>query len=307
MRQRPFAFKEGLNLTQQEISSALALAVKAVREKNPSAPSITNTVTQDFVANAQLAVGGSAAMLYLADECAAIAKVAPAFYINMGTAMPFYAETLPKAAQALHANQTPWVLDPVGIGLASLRTDILRQFKNFPPSIIRGNASEIIALAKLWGLIESSGGKVRGVDSTEKVSEAKAAAVALAKFTGGAVAVSGEEDLVTDGKEEILCAGGSALLTKVTGGGCALGGVMAIYLAVANPFIAALTATTMFNLAGTKAAAQSDAPASFKVNFLDNLYKLTAEDVANNFRLVGSLENIFELSLQAPELKNILE
>ena len=82
---------------------------------------------------------------------------------------------------------------------------------------------------------------------------------------------------------------------------------MAIYLTVATPFIAAVTATTMFNLAGTKAAAQSDAPASFKVNFLDNLYKLTAEDVANNFRLVGSLENIFELSLQAPELKNILE
>ncbi len=293
-------------MTQQEIGSALAQAVKAVREKNPSAPSITNTVTQDFVANAQLAVGGSAAMLYLADECAAIAEVAPAFYINMGTAMPFYAETLPKTAQALHANKTPWVLAPVGIGLASLRTEILKQFKNFPPTIIRGNASEIIALAKLWGLVESSGGKVRGVDSTEKVSDAKASAVALAKFTGGAVAVSGEEDFVTDGVEEILCAGGSALLTKVTGGGCALGGVMAIYLTVATPFIAAVTATTMFNLAGTKAAAQFDAPASFKVNFLDNLYKLTADEVAGNFRVVGSFENMFDFSMQSPELKNIL-
>ena len=70
---------------------------------------------------------------------------------------------------------------------------------------IRGNASEIIALAKLWKLIEDTGGQVRGVDSTEKVSSAKESAVALAKFTGGAVAVSGEEDFVTDGKEKISC------------------------------------------------------------------------------------------------------
>lgn len=294
-------------MTETEIRSAIKRAVEEVHEKNPLAPSITNTVTQDFVANAQLATGGSAAMLYLADECTEIAKVVPAFYINMGTAMPFYAETLPKTAQALHENKKSWVLDPVGIGLSKLRTDILKQFKNYPPSIIRGNASEIIALAKLWELINTSdAGKVRGVDSTEKVSSAKNAAFALAKFTGGAVAVSGEEDLITDGKEQIICAGGSKLFTKITGSGCALGGVMAIYLTVATPFIAALTATTMFNLAGSKAAAVG-VPASFKVHFLDNLYELTAEEVANNFRVVGSMESIFDFSLQAPELKKILE
>lgn len=245
-------------------------------------------------------------MLYLADECEAIAKVAKAFYINMGTAMPFYAETLPKTARALQANQKPWVLDPVGIGLSELRTNILKQFKEFKPSIVRGNASEIIALAKLWRLIEDTGGNVRGVDSTEKVSAAKTAAIELAKYTGGAVAVSGEEDLVTDGKESILCAGGSELFTKVTGCGCALGGVMAIFLTVATPFIAALTATTMFNLAGTMAAAQADVPARFKVYFLDNLYQLTAQEVADNFHVVGSFENMFNFSMQAPEIKHIL-
>ena len=232
-------------------------------------------------------------MLYLADECEAMAKLAPALYINMGTALPFYAETLPKTARALQANQTPWILDPVGIGLSSLRTDILKQFKEFKPSIVRGNASEIIALAKLWGLVET-GGTVRGVDSTEKVSAAKTAALELAKFTGGAVAVSGAEDLVTDGTEEILCAGGSELFTKITGSGCALGGVMAIYLTVATPFIAALTATTMFNLAGSKAAALASTPASFKVNFLDTLYELTGEEVADKFRAVGSFEKMFD-------------
>ncbi|MBR2774888.1 MAG: hydroxyethylthiazole kinase [Selenomonadaceae bacterium] len=271
----------------------MAQAVNEVREKNPLAPSITNTVTQDFVANAQLAVGGSAAMLYLADECEVMAKVVPALYINMGTALPFYADTLPRTAQALQANQTPWTLDPVGIGLSSLRTDILKQFKDFKPSIVRGNASEIIALAKLWELVDT-GGTIRGVDSTEKVSSAKVAALELAKFTGGAVAVSGAEDFVTDGKEEIFCAGGSELFTKITGSGCALGGVMAIYLTVATPFIAALTATTMFNLAGSKAAALAQTPASFKVRFLDSLYALTAEEVADKFRVVGSFDKMFD-------------
>ena len=281
-------------MTETEIRAAMARAVAQVREKNPMAPSITNTVTQDFVANAQLAVGGSAAMLYLADECEAMAKIAPAFYINMGTAMPFYAETLPRAARALYENKTAWVLDPVGIGLSEVRMDCLRQLKEFKPSIVRGNASEIIALAKLWGLTEDNGGQVRGVDSTEKVSAAKGAALALAKFTGGTVAVSGEEDFITDGKEEITCAGGSILFTKITGSGCALGGVMAVYLTAASPFIAALTATTMFNLAGTKAAAEFPTPASFKVNFLDTLYELTAEEVSGNFRVVGSFENMFD-------------
>ena len=295
-------------MTEQEISSVVKSAVKQVKATNPLAPSITNTVTQDFVANAQLAIGGSAAMLYLSDECEAMAKVAPAFYVNMGTAMPFYADTLPKTAQALFANKKPWVLDPVGIGLSNLRTGILQQFRNFKPTIIRGNASEIIALAKLWQLIDdSTGGQVRGVETTEKVSAAKSAAIALAKFTGGAVAVSGEEDLITDGKEEILCAGGSELFTKITGSGCALGGVMAVYAAVANPFIAALTATTIFNLAGTKAAGMVNTPASFKVAFLDSLYKLTAEEVASNFRSVGSFEQIFDNALQAPEIRKILE
>ena len=293
-------------MTETEIRAAVKSAVEEVHEKNPMAPSITNTVTQDFVANAQLAVGGSAAMLYLPDECEAMAKIAPAFYINMGTAMPFYAETLPRAAQALYENQKPWVLDPVGIGLSAVRMECLSKLKKFKPTIIRGNASEIIALAKFWELVDDSGGLVRGVDSTEKVSSAKDAAIALAQFTGGAVAVSGEEDLVTDGKEEILCAGGSELSTKITGSGCALGGVMAIYAAVASPFIAALTGTTIFNLAGTKAAGMFDAPASFKVAFLDSLYELTAEEVANNFRVVGLFDNVFDNALQAPEIRDIL-
>ena len=83
---------------------------------------------------------------------------------------------------------------------------------------------------------------MRGVDSTDTVNAAKAAAAALAKWTGGAVAVSGETDLVTDGTVFAYSKGGSHFMEKVTGSGCSLGGVAAVYAAAASPFIAALTA-----------------------------------------------------------------
>ncbi len=188
-------------MNEAEIRSKIRAAVEDAREKNPMAPSVTNTVTQDFVANAQLAVGGSAAMLYLPDECEAIAAIAPAVYINMGTALPFYAETLPRMIRALADCKTPWVLDPVGIGMSSLRTELIRQMKHFPPTIVRGNASEIIAVARLWGLIDDETiGRVRGVDSTDSVASARDAAITLARYIKGAAAVSGSDDLITDGE-----------------------------------------------------------------------------------------------------------
>ncbi len=268
-------------MTERNFRSNIKAAVDKVRAENPMAPSITNTVTQDFVANAQLAVGGSAAMVYLPDEGETMAQIAPAMYLNLGTVMPFYAETIPRTLRALQKNRKPFVLDPVAIGIGALRTELLTQMKNFKPSIIRGNASEIISLAKLWGL-SSKGGNVRGVDSTDNVDAAKIPAVELARFTEGAVAISGAEDLITDGKIFLYSSGGSARLPKITGSGCSLGGVMAIYAAVTDPLTAALTATAIYNCAASRAEKTTDAPASFKVKFLDELFKIKSSEVAAN-------------------------
>ncbi len=258
-----------------EILAEVTSAVKNVRKQNPLAPSITNTVTINFVANAQLAVGGSAAMVYLPDEGEAMAHASKSLYINMGTQFPCYEETLPRTAKALFENGSSWVLDPVGIGIGSLREKILLGFKEFKPKIIRANASEVIALASLWGLTEKKESTVRGVDSTDEVLSAKDAAIALAKHTGGAVAVSGKTDLVTDGKEIVLCHGGSEFLPMVTGAGCSLGGVCAVYACVASPFVAALTATIAYNEASLEAEKLSSGPGSFQANFLDQLYLFT--------------------------------
>ena len=288
--------------TEAELQALMAKAVREVRAANPMAPSITNTVTQSFVANAQLAVGGSAAMVYLPDEGCAVAVAAGATYINLGTLMPVYEQTIPATAQTLHQAHKPWVLDPVGIGIGSLRTQLLQAVRPFAPTLIRANASEVIALANLWevhtantaeatsGEGDGAGQKAagendgpRGVDSTHSVDAAEAAAVALARFTGGAVAVSGATDLVTDGQTIARLKGGSPLMECITGCGCSLGGVAAVYSCVADPFVAALTATAAYNRAGSRAASRADAPASFQVAFLDELHALTPEDIAETF------------------------
>lgn len=270
-------------ISKTEIQKQIVQAVEIVKRTNPMAGSITNTVTINLVANAQLAVGGAAAMVYLPDEGEFLAKAGGATYINVGTIFPIYEETLPHTAKTLHDLGKPWVLDPVAIGIGELRTKLLKQFKEYKPSVIRGNASEIIALAGLW---ELDGGtdksNVRGVDSTDSVLSSKNAAVALAKWTGGAVAVSGETDLITDGSIMVLSYGGSHFMEKITGAGCSLGGVATVYLTAATPFIAALTASAVYNLAGSRAESKVDGPGSFQVRFLDELYKASPNEIAEN-------------------------
>lgn len=270
-------------ISKREIQNQIIRAVETVKRTNHMAGSITNSVTINFVANAQLAVGGSAAMIYLPDEGEFLAKAGAATYINVGTLLPIYEQTLPCTAKVLHDLSKPWVLDPVAVGIGLLRTELLRQFKEYKPSVIRGNASEIIALAGLWGLDGGSDeSNVRGVDTTDSVIAAKAAAVALARWTGGAVAVSGKTDLITDGSVISFSHGGSHFMEKITGSGCSLGGVVAVYATAASPFIAALTASSVYNLAGSRAENKVDGPGSFQVAFLDELYKATAADIADN-------------------------
>ncbi len=273
-------------MEKDSILKKCAECMTETRKATPLCPSITNSVTINFVANAQLAAGGSAAMVYLPDEGEFLAGGCGAFYINFGTLLPVYEETLPRTMAALHKNNRQWVIDPVGLGIGSMRTKLVACAKQYKPSVIRGNASEIIGVAKLWGLLgeeesnKSSGAK--GVDSTDEVLDAKNAAVALAKYTGGAVAVSGKVDLVTDGATTVLCHGGSAYLPLITGAGCSLGGVCAVYASCGDAFTGALTATLVYNAASSKAEKYSKGPGTFQPNFLDEIYNLSAEDLANS-------------------------
>lgn len=270
-------------------------AVEQVKATTPLAQSFTNFVTINLVANAQLAAGGTAAMSFLPDDVIDTAPISGADYINVGTLLPFYKDALPQIARAFHKTGHPWVLDPVAAGIGRTRTEILRAFRAAPPTIVRGNASEIIALADMWGLgAEAEPGnqpatRPAGVESVDEVDTAVDAARRLARFLaqsspvagrGAAVAVSGAVDLVTDGTDVYRLPGGSPMMAKITGAGCSLGGVTATYLAVADPLTAALAATALYDRAAEQAERASNGPGSFQVAFLDALWNTTAGEVA---------------------------
>jgi hydroxyethylthiazole kinase len=258
---------------------SIAQAIADVHAENPLVGSWTNFVTINLVANAQLAVGGRAAMCFMPDEAYSLASISRAIYINVGTLQPVASEALPRAAQAAARLNKPWVLDPVAAGLGDSRTAVLKALKLSKPTVIRGNASEIITLSNLWDLYTESKGNVEGVDATQSVEDAMFAARKLAEWTGGAVAVSGEVDLVLNLKEAFRIRGGSPLLKKITGAGCSLGGLIAVYASVTDPLTAALTGSVIYKWASRAAEQAHKGSASFQTAFLDNLSLLNTKTI----------------------------
>ncbi|BAJ74856.1 hydroxyethylthiazole kinase, sugar kinase family [Microbacterium testaceum StLB037] len=247
---------------------APAKALALLREAAPLTQCITNAVVTNFTANALLALGAAPAMCDIPGEAGMFAGIAGGVLVNLGTPT---AEQRHAAREAVAAG-TPWVLDPVAVGALPVRTALAHELLDARPAIIRGNASEILALA-------GAGAGGRGVDATDSADDAVDAARALAARTGGTVAVSGETDLIVDATRTARVPGGSVLLTKVTGGGCALGAAMAAFATVSEPFDAAIAASAVWAVASERAASGARGPGSFAVAFLDELARVQPADL----------------------------
>lgn len=236
-----------------------------MRQQAPLVHCITNIVVTGFTANALLALGASPAMIIAEEEAGEFAAMAQALLINVGTLTQEVARAMRSAATSAGKAGKPWVLDPVAVGVLDFRTRFATELLGLHPTIIRGNASEILALSGAAG-----GGK--GVDSTASSNSAIDAAQTLARQTGATVAVSGEIDYITDGQTLIEVAGGDVLMTRVTGTGCSLGATMAAFLGAGiAPLRAATAASAIYARAGEQARAASQGTGSFAVAFLDAL------------------------------------
>jgi hydroxyethylthiazole kinase len=242
-----------------------------VRAQAPLTHCFTNLVVTNFTANLLLAAGASPAMVFAIEEVADFAAIAGGVLINVGTVTAPEAEAMRVTARCAHAAGTPWVLDPVAVGGLRLRTDLAAELVGSRPAIIRGNGSEILALA-------GAAATAKGVDSTAGAEEAVEAARGLARSTGAVVAVSGAVDHVTDGETLVTVPGGDPLLTRVTGTGCGLGALMAALLAVSHsPLDAAVCASAVLAVAGERAAAVARGTGSFAVALLDEISLLGSD------------------------------
>ncbi|MDH6238098.1 hydroxyethylthiazole kinase [Cryobacterium sp. CG_9.6] len=252
---------------------ATAQLLTDLRRTTPLVQCITNAVVTNFTANALLALGVSAAMVDLPTEAEMFAPLASGLLVNLGTPHAEQRVAMLATARAASASGTPWVLDPVAIGALPVRTALAHELVALRPTIIRGNPSEILALAGV-----GAGG--RGVDATDGGESALAAGRSLAREFGSIVAISGAVDIVTDGEADVRITNGTPLLTRITGGGCALGAVMAAFASLhVNRLATTVAACAVYTIAAQQAALVASGPGSFSVAFLDALAAVTTEDV----------------------------
>ena len=252
----------------------LSAAIAAVRDKSPLVHNITNYVVMNNSANALLAIGASPVMAHWTSEVAEMASIAGAVVLNIGTLDDKWVEAMLVAGKTARQKGIAVVFDPVGAGATTLRTaaamEIIAQCR---PTIIRGNASEIMALV-------DASVKSKGVDSTTTSDDAVESAKRLAIETGAVVVISGKTDYITNGAELYTVEGGSPIMTSVTGMGCTATALVGAFAAVeSDAMVAATAAMAVMSLAGERAAAISVGSGSMQVNFLDELYNLTADRV----------------------------
>ncbi|WP_372699625.1 hydroxyethylthiazole kinase [Arthrobacter sp. JSM 101049] len=244
----------------------LGHAIEKLRTSAPLVQCLTNAVVTNFTANVLLAAGASPAMVDVPGEAAAFAPVASAVLVNLGTPHAEQRRAMLEAARSARTAGIPWVLDPVAVGFLEVRTQFAAELLAERPTVVRGNASEIPALA-------GSGAGGRGVDATDNVEAALPSATHLAASCPTVVAVSGPVDLVTDAGRTVRVHGGDPLLTRVTGGGCSLGALVAAMVAAndGDALLGTIAAHALYSVAAERAAATATGPGSFAVGFLDTL------------------------------------
>jgi len=257
-------------VTPQDLADALT----ALRERPPLVQCLTNTVAAGWTANVLLAVGAAPAMVDNPREARDFAAIAGGVLVNLGTPYDDTARAMHLAVAGANRSGTPWVLDPVAAGALWWRTSVAHQLlREARPTIIRGNASEILALAG------GEGG--RGVESVDSPEAAVEVAKGLAERQHTVIAVSGPTDHITDGSKVVRLSNGHPWLTHVTGVGCALGALMAAFAAVVpDAVVAAAAATATLTVAADSAAKETRGPGSFAVLLLDELSLLQPADLA---------------------------
>jgi hydroxyethylthiazole kinase len=244
-------------------------SLAAMRECKPLVHQITNYVVMNETANATLALGALPVMAHAPQEVEEMVGLAGALVLNIGTLSGHWIEAMLSAGWAANARGVPVVLDPVGVGATTYRTDTAKRLLDeVVVAVLRGNAGEI-------GTLVGVSAEVRGVESVGEAADAAELARSAARSLGVVASVTGAVDHVSDGERVAAIANGDPMLATITGTGCMSSAVTGCFLAVAaSPFDAAVEALVAFGVAGEDAARDAKGPGTFHVNLYDALAAL---------------------------------
>lgn len=270
-----------------------------IRIKNALTHCITNSVTINDCANAVLAIGGSPFMAEDSEELEEVVTIADVLVINIGKLSKNQIEAMKISCRTADKTNTPIILDPVGVGVTQLRNrTTIDLIENFNITAIRGNISEIKAIAKLVGVLDESN-TAKGVDVnaddiiTEENLKANGDLICeLASKLNTVILASGPIDILTDGETTIAIDNGDDMMPLITGSGCMLSSIVGSCIGGSNPLEGSLVAILAMNIAGEKARAKVDerdeGTGSFRAYLIDYLYKTNSETLINesNIRIL---------------------
>jgi hydroxyethylthiazole kinase len=255
--------------------------LRTLRERKPLVHQITNYVVMNETANATLALGALPVMAHAREEVEEMVALAGALVLNIGTLSPHWVEAMLMAGKAANGRGTPVVLDPVGAGATSYRTETAKQILDeVDVSVLRGNAGEVATLVGVEA-------EVRGVESIGAGGEPAELARAAAKALGVVASVTGPVDHVSDGETVLAVANGHELLAAVSGTGCMSSALTGCFLAAKadDPLAAAAEALAAFGVAGEDAAVGANGPGSFHANLYDALAGLDPDTLDGRSRI----------------------
>lgn len=284
------------------LAQQTAATLTQVREDGPLVQCLTNYVSMDIMANVLIAAKMSPAMAHggVCGEAEEFAKLASGVNVNLGTLDEDWAIGAKAAAKMCNEMSKPWVVDPVGFGALSYRTGVIKDLIKMSPTVLKGNASEMISCAKLTfpedfekesaTLIDNdTPTEAKGVDSAISSDTVNVKLLdAFARKFGGVVCMTGKYDYITDGAEKYWVKH-VPMLQDFTASGCSLGAIITGFCATGKKMDpsqshAYLTAQAVayYTLTGEKTMedpSYSRGPGSFRQGFLDTLRNLTAGEV----------------------------
>ncbi|HCN58585.1 MAG TPA: hydroxyethylthiazole kinase [Exiguobacterium sp.] len=247
--------------------------LRRIHDKKPLIHHLTNTVTINDCANMTLALGGSPVMAEDLLEVEEMVGLADAVVINTGTINPDMRKAQLLAGKTANRLGKTVILDPVGAGATTLRTDFMKQLmEEITFTVIKGNASEIKTLL-------GQAARTKGVDVAEGESLDLQSVHAFASQTKQVIVVTGPVDFVTDGVRQRHLDVGTKRLGQVTGTGCMTASLIATFLGAGyDHFDAAVFGTYAMGKAG-EAAGDRPGIGSFRTGLFDAVSLMTEESL----------------------------
>lgn len=285
-------------MNSSEILNKIPQTLKNLKEKNPLTQCITNYVTVNDVANGLLAIGASPLMSEDPQEQKDIVNINDSLVINIGTLTKSQIEGMYASLDEADNLYKPVVFDPVGAGASELRTNTsVEIINNYSISVIRGNMSEIKILAKEYNIDIENEETVKGVDvapediiSKENIKVNGRIVKELAEKINLVVMASGHIDIISDGKNVYTIKNGDPLMSRITGSGCMLTGIIGGFIGSNDDILlATITGALSIGIAGELSAEYIKNNAlgsgSFRTRLIDELYKLNSETLLKRAKL----------------------